>query len=95
MHEIVGGELTFAPGSGRATPRNYRVSGDLIARGGPRVPAAVDSCARAFEQLAEAYQRFGLTIEALTGEPHQRLRRITALREAGRLDDSLRWAEVA
>ena len=80
-------------GSG-ADARNYRVSCDLIAR---EVPAFRPqwTLERGIEQLAEAYQRFGLTIEALTGEPHQRLRRITALREAGRLDDSLRWAEVA
>jgi nucleoside-diphosphate-sugar epimerase len=93
VHKIVGGEVTFAAGSG-ADARNYRVSCDLIAR---EVPAFRPqwTLERGIEQLAEAYQRFGLTIEALTGEPHQRLRRITALREAGRLDDSLRWAEVA
>jgi hypothetical protein len=28
------------------------------------------------------------------GERHQRLRRITALRRAGAIDDSLRWTEA-
>jgi nucleoside-diphosphate-sugar epimerase len=93
VHKIVGGEITFASGSG-ADARNYRVSCDLIAR---EVPAFRPrwTLARGIEQLAEAYQRHGLTIDALMGERHQRLRRITALRGAGRVDDSLRWAEVA
>ncbi|MBX6722219.1 MAG: SDR family oxidoreductase [Dactylosporangium sp.] len=93
VHKLVGGEITFASGSG-ADARNYRVSCDLIAR---EVPAFRPrwTLSRGIEQLAEAYQRHGLTIDALMGERHQRLRRISALREAGRLDHSLRWTEAA
>jgi nucleoside-diphosphate-sugar epimerase len=93
VHKIVGGEVTFASGSG-ADARNYRVSCDLIAS---EVPAFRPrwTLGKGIEQLAEAYERHGLSIDALMGERHQRLRRINALREAGRIDASLRWTEVA
>ena len=92
VHKIVGGEVTFASGSG-ADARNYRVSCDLIGR---EVPAFRPrwTLSRGIEQLAEAYGRHGLAIDALMGERHQRLRRINALRQAGRIDDSLRWTEA-
>jgi nucleoside-diphosphate-sugar epimerase len=92
VHKIVGGEVTFAAGSG-ADARNYRVSCELIAR---EVPAFRPrwTVSRGIEQLAEAYERYGLTIDALMGERHQRLRRINALREAGRIDPTLRWTEA-
>jgi nucleoside-diphosphate-sugar epimerase len=93
VHKIVGGEVTYASGSG-ADARNYRVSCDLIAR---EVPGFLPqwTLSRGIEQLAEAYQRHGLAIDDLMGERHQRLRRINALREAGRIDESLRWTEAA
>src|SRR2546423_182429 len=92
VHEIVGGEVTFAEGAG-ADARNYRVSCDRIAR---EVPAFRPrwTLRTGIEQLAEAYQRHGLTLDALMGERHQRLRRINALLEAGALDGSLRWTEA-
>jgi nucleoside-diphosphate-sugar epimerase len=92
VHKIVGGEVTVASGSG-ADVRNYRVSCDLVAREVPSYRPRW-TVSRGIEQLAEAYQRYGLTLEALTGERHQRLRRINALRQAGRIDDSLRWTEA-
>ena len=93
VQKVVGGEVTFASGSG-ADARNYRVCCDLIAR---EVPAFRPqwTLSRGIEQLAEAYQRYGLTIDALMGEWHQRLRRINALREAGHIDGSLRWQVAA
>ncbi len=93
VQKIVGGEVTFAAGSG-ADARNYRVSCDLIARDVPEFRPQW-TLSRGIEQLAEAYERHGLTIDALMGERHQRLRRINALREAGRLDGTLRWQETA
>jgi nucleoside-diphosphate-sugar epimerase len=89
VRERVGGTVTYAAGAGSDT-RNYRVSCDLIAEEIPEfqpqwtVPKGID-------QLAEQYQRYGLTLEALGGEPHQRLKRIRALLEAGRIDGQLRW----
>lgn len=89
VREVVGGTVTYAAGAGADT-RNYRVSCDRLAK---EVPAFRPrwSLRRGIEQLAEAYQRHGLTIDTLMGERHQRLRRIAALRAAGALDQTLRW----
>jgi Nucleoside-diphosphate-sugar epimerases len=92
VHEIVGGEVTFASGAG-ADARNYRVSCDLIAREVPTFQPRW-TLRKGIEQLAEAYQRHELTLDALMGERHQRLRRITALQQAGALDTTLRWTEA-
>jgi len=91
--ELVGGTVTFAEGSG-ADARNYKVSCDLIAQ---EVPAFKPqwTVALGIEQLVENYRRYGLMLEDLMGERHQRLLRITALRAAGAIDDRLRWADAA
>jgi nucleoside-diphosphate-sugar epimerase len=93
VQEVVGGVVTFASGAG-ADARNYRVSCDLIAREVPTFQPRW-TLRKGVEQLAEAYQRHGLTMDALMGERHQRLRRITALQQAGALDNALRWTEAA
>ena len=93
VRDVVGGEVTMAAGAG-ADKRNYRVSCDLIAREIPEFRPQW-TLRKGIEQLAEAYDRYGLAIEDLTGERHQRLRRILALREAGRIDDGLRWLPVS
>lgn len=92
VRKLVGGEVTFASGSG-ADARNYRVSCDLIAREVPTFRPQW-TLSRGIEQLAEAYERYGLAIDDLMGEPHQRLKRINALRERGRIDSKLRWTET-
>jgi nucleoside-diphosphate-sugar epimerase len=92
VKEIVGGEVTYASGAG-ADARNYRVSCDRIAKEVPEFRPQW-TVRKGIEQLVEAYQRHGLTLDELMGERHQRLRRITALREAGRLDGTLRWTEA-
>ena len=89
VREIVGGTVTFAEGSGADT-RNYRVNCDRIAREIPGFRPQW-TLRKGIEELAEGYQRHGLTLEALMGEPHQRLRRIRALVDADRIDESLRW----
>jgi nucleoside-diphosphate-sugar epimerase len=93
VHDIVGGEVTFASGAG-TDARNYKVSCDLIAR---EVPAFRPrwTVRKGIEQLAEAYERHGLALDALMGKRHQRLKRIDALRQAGSLDATLRWTGVA
>jgi nucleoside-diphosphate-sugar epimerase len=89
VHELVGGTVTYAAGS-RPDARYRRVSCDFIA-------AEVSefrpqwTVSKGIEQLVEKHQPSGLTLAALTGERHQWLRRINAMREAGRLDDKLRW----
>ncbi|HEY7224970.1 MAG TPA: SDR family oxidoreductase [Micromonosporaceae bacterium] len=87
--DLVGGTVTFAEGSG-ADARNYRVSCDLIAAEVPEFRPQW-TVAKGIEQLVEYYRRYGLLLEDLMGERHQRLLRIAALRESGALDEKLRW----
>lgn len=89
VRDLVGGTVTFASGAS-ADKRNYRVSCERIAREIPEYRPQW-TLSKGIEQLSEAYRRHGLTMEALFGAAHQRLKRITALREADRLDESLRW----
>jgi nucleoside-diphosphate-sugar epimerase len=91
--EVVGGKVTFAEGAG-ADARNYRVTCDRIRR---EVPAFKPqwTLRKGIEQLAEAYDRYDLQLDDLMGERHQRLKRITALTEAGRIDGALRWTAAA
>jgi nucleoside-diphosphate-sugar epimerase len=89
VREVVGGSVTYATGA-EADARNYRVTCDLISK---EVPAFRPrwTVRKGIEQLAEAYERYGLSLDDLMGERHQRLRRITALRNAGAIDGALRW----
>ena len=89
VHEQVGGTVTFAEGAG-TDARNYRVTCDLIAAEVPEFRPQW-TVAKGIAQLVENYQRYGLTIDALTGPQHQRLKRIRELMDAGRLDGDLRW----
>ncbi len=84
-------EITFAGGAS-ADKRNYRVSCDLVTAEVPEFRPQW-TVRKGVEQLVEAYQRYGLTIDAFRGERHQRLRRIQALRAAGRIDEKLRWRD--
>ncbi|WP_422773454.1 NAD-dependent epimerase/dehydratase family protein [Plantactinospora sp. WMMC1484] len=87
---VPGSRVTFAGGASADT-RNYRVSCDRVAAEVPGFRPRW-TVRKGIEELVEAYQRYGLTIEAFRGERHQRLRRIRALTEAGRLDTGLRWS---
>lgn len=86
---VRGSRVTFAPGSGADT-RNYRVSCDRIAVEVPEFRPRW-TLRRGIQQLVDAYQRYGLRIEDLMGDRHQRLGKIQALRQQGRLDEQLRW----
>jgi nucleoside-diphosphate-sugar epimerase len=92
VHEVVGGEITFG-GRGDADKRNYRVSCDLVAAEIPEFKPQW-TLRMGIEQLAEAYQRHGLRLEDLTGERHQRLKRIKSLQATEQLDADLRWSTV-
>jgi nucleoside-diphosphate-sugar epimerase len=86
---LPGSRLTFAEGAGTDL-RNYRVS---CARIAAEVPGFSPqwTVRKGVEQLVEAYQRHGLTLEDFYGERYQRIKRIRALQAAGRLDGALRW----
>ncbi len=85
---VTGSHVGFADG---ASPdlRNYRVDCDLIAKTLPAFQPTWTVRA-GVEQLYEAYQRLGLTIEDLTGPRLIRLARIKERIGSGSLDDSLR-----
>ncbi|HEU5108978.1 MAG TPA: NAD(P)-dependent oxidoreductase [Micromonosporaceae bacterium] len=86
---LPGSRITFA--GGRVTDqRNYRVSCDRLAADVPGFQPRW-TVRRGVAQLVEAYRTYGLTLGAFTGERHQRIQRIQALRAAGRLDSGLRW----
>lgn len=93
VRELVGGTVTYADGAG-ADLRNYRVSCDRIAAEVPEFRPQW-TLAKGIEELAEAYRRCDLTLDALMGWPHQRLKRIMKLRADGLIDERLRWAGAA
>jgi nucleoside-diphosphate-sugar epimerase len=93
VRELVGGTVTYAKGAGTDL-RNYRVSCDLIAAEVPEFRPRW-TVAKGIEELVEAYRRYGLTLDALTGWRHQRLKRITKLRADGLIDERLRWVGAA
>jgi nucleoside-diphosphate-sugar epimerase len=86
---VVGSKVSFASGGGTDL-RNYRVSGDLVANEVPEFRPQW-TVRKGVEQLVEAYQKFGLTLDDFRGAPFQRLRRIEALTNAGAIDADLRW----
>jgi nucleoside-diphosphate-sugar epimerase len=86
---VPGSKVTFAEGAGTDL-RNYRVTCERIAQEVPGFRPKW-TVRKGVEQLVDAYRRHGLRIEDLTGERHQRLKRIRALQEAGRVDGDLRW----
>jgi nucleoside-diphosphate-sugar epimerase len=88
--EMVPGSEIVLPGGSAADKRNYRVSCDLIAAQVPEFSPQW-RLRDGVRQLADAYRHHGLTSEDLGSGRFQRLRRIEALRETGRLDDQLRW----
>jgi len=88
--EVVPGSTVTIAGGASADARNYRVSCDRVATEVPGFRPRW-TVRKGIEELVEAYQRHGLTIEAFRGERHQRLRRIRALIARGRLDADLRW----
>jgi nucleoside-diphosphate-sugar epimerase len=89
VRKVVGGTVTYAEGSG-ADLRNYRVNSGRVEREIPEFRPQW-TLERSIEHLAEAYQRYGLKLEDLMGERHQRLARIRALSYAGAIDPALRW----
>ncbi|MFB9184023.1 NAD-dependent epimerase/dehydratase family protein [Dactylosporangium sucinum] len=86
---VPGSEVTFAEGAGTDL-RNYRVTCDLIATEVPEFQPKW-TVKLGVEQLVEAYQRHGLTIEQFGSENHMRIKRIRSLMEQGKLDNELRW----
>lgn len=88
---VPGSRVTFAPGSGADT-RNYQVNCDRIQQVVPGWRPRW-TLREGIADLVEQYRRYGLTLDDLMGPRHQRLLAIRRWREAGRLDDQLRWSD--
>jgi nucleoside-diphosphate-sugar epimerase len=89
VEEVVpGSRVVYAPGGG-PDKRAYRVTCDKIRRALPAFEPQW-TARRGAEELYAAYLEHGLTREQLEGPELTRLARVRELREAGRLDESLR-----
>jgi nucleoside-diphosphate-sugar epimerase len=87
--QVTGAQASFAEGGGPDT-RSYRVDCSKLAR---VLPAAQPrwTVLTGAQDLARAYAEWGMTFEEFTGPRGLRIKRVTELQEAGRLDDQLRW----
>jgi nucleoside-diphosphate-sugar epimerase len=74
--------------------RCYRVDCSKIQRVLPSFRPAWNA-RRGAEELYEAYRKYHLTLEDFEGARYMRIRHVTWLRDAGRIDSSLRWIEQA
>jgi len=72
--------------------RTYRVSCEKLASTLPDARPRW-TVAAGIEELRDAFAARGLTREELEGPRFQRIRRVRALQDEGRLDERLRWRE--
>ncbi len=86
---VPGSVVEYAPD---ASPdkRNYRVNCDLLPRTVPAFQPRWDA-RRGAQELYQAYQQIGLTLEEFEGERYKRVAHIKHLLASGRLDEDLRW----
>lgn len=94
VHETVpGSTLQFADGAGPDS-RNYRVDSSLIQQTLPDFKPQWN-VRKGAQELYEAYQKVGLTLDDFEGPRYKRIDHIRKLIGSGRLSSGLRWAEAA
>jgi nucleoside-diphosphate-sugar epimerase len=86
---IPGCRIEYAPGGG-PDKRCYRVTCEKILRVLPNFQPAW-TARKGAQELYEAYRAYGLTAEDMQRGRYIRIAQIQRLREAGKLDPSLRW----
>jgi nucleoside-diphosphate-sugar epimerase len=86
---VPGSRIEYAEGAGADT-RCYRVECDKLAQRLPEFKPQWDA-RRGAQELYEAYQRVGLSVEEFEGPRYKRVAHIRELLGSGRLDESLRW----
>lgn len=86
---VPGCRLEFASDAG-PDKRCYRVDCSKIAQALPEFKPQWNA-RRGAQELYEAYQRIGLTLEEFEGPKYQRVGHIKHLLQTGRLDNTLRW----
>lgn len=94
VQEIVpGSTVTYAEG---ASPdlRNYRVDCSKIRQVLPEFQPQW-TVRRGIEELYEAYQRYGLTLEEFLSSRYLRIKHVRELQSQGQLDAQLRWRHPA
>ncbi len=85
-------EIEYA-GTAGPDPRNYRVDFSLLERTFPEF-RLIWTAERGARQLADAYQRAGLTAEDMQGRRFIRLNQLKHLLASGALTGELRWAQA-
>lgn len=91
--EAVSGAVVEFAGGASADARNYRVDCDRITRELGFTPTW--TVRAGIRELVEAYRAENLTLADFQGPRFQRIAQVTALRSAGLIDDTLRWADPA
>jgi nucleoside-diphosphate-sugar epimerase len=86
---VPGSEVVYAHG-GEPDARSYRVDFSKIHSQLPELKIRWE-LEESVRDLVAQFQRQGLTLDALDGPRHTRLRRIEQLRDSGALDQRLRW----
>lgn len=86
---VPGCRLEFASDAG-PDKRCYRVGCSKIAQALPEFKPQWNA-RKGAQELYEAYQRIGLTLEEFEGVKYQRVGHIKHLLQIGRLDETLRW----
>lgn len=86
---VPGCEIEYAKDGG-PDKRCYRVDCNRIAQTLPEFQPQWDACKGA-QELYEAYQKIGLTLEEFEGSKYQRIAHIRHLLSDGLLDQTLRW----
>jgi nucleoside-diphosphate-sugar epimerase len=90
---VLGCHIEYAEGGG-PDKRCYRVDCTKVRRVVPSFEP-VWNARRGAEELYEAYKRYSLTLEDFEGARYMRNQRVMRLRDAGRIDSSLRWTNSA
>ncbi|MCB0209172.1 MAG: NAD(P)-dependent oxidoreductase [Anaerolineae bacterium] len=86
---VPGCDLKMAPDAG-PDKRNYRVDCSKIINTLPEFQPQWDA-RRGAQELYEAYQKVGLTLDEFEGPRYKRITHIKNLVNDGRLDETLRW----
>lgn len=86
---VPGSRVEFAPDAG-PDKRNYRVDCSKIARVLPNFQPAWTARTGA-QELYEAYQKIGLTLDEFEGPRYKRIDHLKKLLASGQLDANLRW----
>ena len=86
---VPGARASFAESSG-PDKRSYRVDCSKLARVLPDAQPRW-TVASGAEEMARAYEERGMSLEDFSGPRYLRIKRVSELQEAGRLDHELRW----